>query len=424
MRVLTLIILASAMAAMGQQPSQPEPGAQPAPAPSPSPAPPSNTPGTPGRTPTQPSPFPSDRQTQSPQERIPPMEMQQPIFLSGKVMLDDGTPPSEQVVIERVCNGVARPEAYTDTKGRFSFQLGQSMGMMPDASVGSAADSGIGMGGPMTTSQRTGGFGNPRGGITEQQLMACELRASLPGHRSEVVSLAGRRAFDNPDVGVIILHRLGKVDGTLVSVTSLNAPKDAKKAYQKGVEAMKKRKVADAQKQLQKAVAAYPRYAAAWYELGVAHEAQKNTMEARKCFNAALEADAKFLKPYLALSMLSAGEKNWKEVADTTSRLIKLDPFDYPQAYFFNSVANYNLGNMEEAEKSAREAQKLDTDHRFPKVNHLLGVILASRRDYSGAAEAIRSYLKFAPNASDAAAVRTQLGEIEKAAAAQPAQQP
>src|SRR5277367_3617838 len=53
-----------------------------------------------------------------------------PIFLSGKVMLDDGTPPPEQVTIEKICNGSARAQGYTDSKGRFQFQLGQTQGVM------------------------------------------------------------------------------------------------------------------------------------------------------------------------------------------------------------------------------------------------------------------------------------------------------
>ena len=64
-------------------------------------------------------------------------------------------------------------------------------------------------------------------------------------------------------------------------------------------------------------------------------------------------------------------------------------------------MANYNLRNLEAAEKSAREAQKLDTQHRIPKIDHLLGVILAQRRDYTGAAVQMKSYLKFAPGATD-----------------------
>jgi len=51
-------------------------------------------------------------------------------------------------------------------------------------------------------------MGNPNmPGISERDLMGCEIRAVLPGFRSEPVSLAGRRMFDNPDVGTIILHR-------------------------------------------------------------------------------------------------------------------------------------------------------------------------------------------------------------------------
>ncbi len=48
------------------------------------------------------------------------------IVLSGQVTLDDGTPPPEPVLIERVCNGVTRPEGYTGSKGRFSIRLGQN----------------------------------------------------------------------------------------------------------------------------------------------------------------------------------------------------------------------------------------------------------------------------------------------------------
>ena len=78
-------------------------------------------------------------------------------------------------------------------------------------------------------------------GVSERDLMGCELRATLAGFRSDIVSLNGRRAMDNPDVGVIILHRMANVEGFTYSGTSAFAPKDAKKAYDKGREAVKKR---------------------------------------------------------------------------------------------------------------------------------------------------------------------------------------
>jgi tetratricopeptide (TPR) repeat protein len=266
----------------------------------------------------------------------------------------------------------------------------------------------------------TGGSGlgsMARGSMGERDLTGCELRAVLPGFRSEVINLANHRSMDDPNVGTILLHRMGNVEGTTISATSLQAPKDAKKAFDKGREALKKSKTADAEKDFQKAVEVYPKYAVAWYELGQLHQNSKNYEEARKCYQQALSADSHYVSPYLQLSLIAAQEKKWEEVVQTTDRAVKLDAYDFPQAYFYNSVANYNLHRMDAAEKSAREAQKLDTEHRYPQVNHLLGVILADKRDFSGAAEQMRSYLKFAPEAQDADKVRTQLTELEKLAA-------
>src|SRR5947208_3179859 len=124
---------------------------------------------TPGRTPS-----PNDQINRFPEQQA------RPIFLSGKVMLDDGMPPADSVVIERVCNGNPRAEAYTDSKGRFSFQLGQNQGMMQDASMSSASDGGfggLGNQGPNRggLGQPGGGLGGSRGGLSERDLMGCEI---------------------------------------------------------------------------------------------------------------------------------------------------------------------------------------------------------------------------------------------------------
>lgn len=382
--------------------------------PSPSPSP--NTP-----TPT-PSPLPNPQDRTRPDDRRPyPQDMNRPVFLSGKVILSDGTPPPDSVVIERVCNGVAKREAYTDSKGRFSFQLGQNNSVMQDASVSSNMDGILtgpgGLGG--MDSQRSGSPGDQRRQMGERQLASCELRAVLPGFRSDVVNLSGRRSFDTPDVGTIILHRLGNVEGTTISTTSLQAPKDARKAYEKSREALKKNKTDDAQKNLEKAVEIYPKYAVAWAELGRIYEQKNQVEDARKAYAQALAADNKLITPYLQLAMLSARDKKWQDVAETTDRAVRLNPVDFPAAYYFNSVANFYLKKFDAAEKSAREAQKLDSQHRIPKVDQLLGAILAEKRDYSGAAEQMKSYLKFAPDAEDKEMVRSQLLDLEKLSGSQ-----
>lgn len=378
-----------------QQPTMPNPGQG------------TQQPGNTGR-----NPFPGPNQDPNQQQRMP--EMQRAIYLSGKVMLDDGTPPPEPVTIERVCNGSPRPEGYTDSKGRFSFELGRNTAMMADASTNMGND---GFGGGMPGQPQRGGFGNSGfGGNSniESQLMGCELRASLPGFRSDMVSLAGRRVMDNPDVGTIVLHRLANVEGFTFSATSGMAPKDAKKAFEKSRDLLKKKKLPEAQKELEKATSLYPKYATAWYDLGRVYEAQNQVEPARKAFQASIDADPKYVNPYLNLSGIFAKEANWEKTAELTAKAVKLNPFEYPTMYFYNSVANLNLQKLDEAEKSAREARKLDAKNRIPKIDHVLGIILAQKRDLPGAKDSLSAYLKASPNAGDADAVKKQLEQIDK----------
>lgn len=386
-------------------------GAAPTTTPSPSPSTP-----TPSPTPTRPtpSPFPDTRQPSTTnQDTRPTQESSQPIFLSGKVVLEDGTPPPESVVIQRICGAVVRPEGYTDSKGRFSFQLGQNNSIIPDASIGS----GLGFPGMGGQGNSMGGF-NSSGGFNTRDLAGCGLRASLPGFRSDEIPLNGIRPMDRPDVGTIVLHRYGNVEGTTISMTSLQAPKEAKKAFENGRKAMAKKKWPEARLQFEKAVELYPQYAAAWCDLGRAQEEAGNTAEARKAYAQALTTDARFVTPYIQLAGIAVKEGNWRETADTTSRIVKLNPGDFPGMYFLNAVANYNLKEFTAAEQSAREALKLDTQHRFPQANQILGVVLARKGEFTEAAAYMKTYLQLAPEASNVDLVKKQLAEVERSAQA------
>src|SRR5436305_7415645 len=135
--------------------------------------------GTPGggrSTPTVPTtPNPSTTTTRIPgqtqnQTQFPDT-LQRPIYVSGKVMLDDGTPPPESVVMQLVCNASPRSIGYTDSKGRFSIDLGNrnNSSIFADASQSGPGfgDSGLSsMGSSMPTTRGTGGSG-----LNERNLM-------------------------------------------------------------------------------------------------------------------------------------------------------------------------------------------------------------------------------------------------------------
>ena len=359
------------------------------------------------------------------------------MYVSGKVLTDDGTPPSQSITIIRICNGVTRAMGYTDAKGSFSFDMNHADTAFQDASnpgtLGSASDptnTRASLDDPFSSMRgMTGSSTGGMGGGNSTVLMGCELRAQLAGYRSSAVQLAQRRSMDDPDVGIIFLHRMGNDEGSMVSMTALQAPKDAKKAFEKGMDALKKKKSEDAQKNFQKAVDTYPKYADAWYQLGELQLTAKNTEAARNSFGQAIAADPKLVTPYVQLAILDGKEGKWKETADNTNKAIRLDPVDFPIAFYFDAIANYNLRNYAAAEKSARQLQRLDTQHHFPMAERVLASVLAERKDYPGAAQQMRDYLKFAGTAKDADEVRGQLQQIEKliteqSATAQQGEQP
>lgn len=332
--------------------------------PAPSPAPVTTpgrttTPGLPST--TQPNTFPQPNTTNNTGALTA-----RPIYISGKVIMEDGTPPPELVRVEKVCGGSPRPEGYTDSKGRFSFQLDSGLDVMADASDSSFGR--VGSPTPMNTNTST------------RSLTGCDIRASLPGFRSDSVSLAFHGSMDNPNVGSIVLHRIGGVEGTTISMTSLNAPKDAQKNFQKGRDALKKEKTEEAEKDFQKAVDEYPKYAVAWFELGRIQLNKNQTAEAGKSFERAIEADSKYVSPYLELSLLSLKSKDWQKAVEYSDRAIKLNSNDFAAAYFYNAVGHLNLQDPEAAKKSALEAQKLDPQHRILQLPKLLDAITAAQK--------------------------------------------
>lgn len=335
-----------------------------------------------------------------------------PIFLSGKVMFDDGTAPNVDIRIERVCGGVPRLETHTDSKGQFSFQVGQNASVDTDAADPTTGGSLYPSSGQFPSQSSAI---SSRSSQTADPLWNCELRASYPGYRSDLVELAMRRSLDNPDLGTLILHRLSNVAGSSISLTTALAPKNAQKDYEKGLQLAAKGDFEQAEKRLVKATDAYPKYAIAWFALGEIQQKQGNSTEARKSYAAAIAADAKYVSPYNQLAVLSAQEGKWQDAADYTNQVIQLNPVEFPSAFWLNAIANYNLKRLEEAEKSAKELLKVDAAHKFPEGENLLGQIFLEKGNYAEAAAHLRAYLVLRPNAKNADSIKQALAKLDQA---------
>lgn len=91
----------------------------------------------------------------------------------------------------------------------------------------------------------------------------CELRGSLIGRRSDAVPLTSRRSSDDPNIGIIVLHR----------------------AYA--------------------AVVLYTRYADAWVELGRARARRHGLGSSREARLKAVTIDPKLVAPYVEPGLAS-----------------------------------------------------------------------------------------------------------------------
>lgn len=315
------------------------------------------------------------------------------VFLFGRVVTDDGAPPSSARIVTR-CDGQISERAQADQKGTFSIHLG--------------APAGIGaMNLNEASEQAALSFGEPKWND-------CEVWAELEGYTSEHVrlSLAGQPRSLN--AGVLLLRRSPATQDFMISVNTAAAPKEAKKALEQGQKEARKGKWAAACEKFRSAIAKYPKYAFAWLELGRVQVHQNDFLSARDSFQAAVEADPKLVGSYAELAQLALEGKNWEEVAKNTEQLLQLDPVHYPQYWLLSSVAHYNLHNVEQAEDSARRGLLADSQHRVLYLEYWLGALLGLKRDYAGATEHMRNYLQRSPDGPAAGYAREYLARYEK----------
>jgi hypothetical protein len=380
-------------AALGQKPPAPTP------APTPSPAP--SIPVTPAPGPPQPSQQDADLV----------------MFLRGRVATGDGTPVPHDSLVERVCNGRVNQQVYATPRGDFSMQMGTMTDSFLDA-----------------TGDRTSPYGltsKPSlSGIPRRELTSCELRVSVSGFRSNTVILAGLTAFGGAiDVGSIMVQRTMKADGMTLSAAPYKAPKDALKAYERGLAAEKNGKLGNAREYFEKAVEIYPKYAYAWFHLGTVLEAENQKDAARTAYTRATNVDAKYLPPYLSLAVMEYEAGNWTGVVHLTGHILELDllnhesvtgyivdfdPSNCAEAYLYNAMANYQLGKFEDAERNALKAEQRADLSRFPQLHLLLAEIYARKNSYGDAISELQAYLQLVPNAKNAVQVREQLAKLEK----------
>ena len=352
-----------------------------------------------GTTPALPTPPPDNATTAAPGSQLP-------LLIYGAVVVDGGGELPANIKIQRFCGNLTRTVTLTDPKGHFSFQWNDYEGVSLEASDIDTKGTTLRNGSSTDTHAQS---------LAGSTLLNCELQANASGFRSDKIALTGLRPLDDTDLGVIVLHRVSRGGGVSVSATELGARKDARKAWERGVNLLHSGQIEDqeqAEKEFEKAVRIDPHFATAWVALGFARERRLSEERACDAFRKALAADGKQAEATIELGLVASRHQRWPEAAEYLDRALQLNPVDYPHLWYEDALADYHVGNLDRAEKNVREAIKRASLRPDPGATRLLGLVLMGKHDWRGAEAALAAYLRDAPEVEDWLKMQAALEDI------------
>ncbi len=322
------------------------------------------------------------------------------VDVNGRIVTDSGRPPAKPVSIELTCGVKPLQVIHTDLDGYFTIHLGADPQSNTDFSA---------------SSQRPMYSANSRRNLLRQNgssLAGCELQASVPGYFPLTHTLTHSAGMGRIEVGTLRLRRIGGVQEATISVASLMVPSSARKEFAKGLKEVRKQRPERARQHFQQAVAQYDQYAAAWNALGRIYLAGREAEKAPRAFEKAIGIDPEYIPPYMNLATLQLQNKQYRNAVETAGKALRLDP-SVGFASFLQAVGNYNLYNLDAAEKCARRAEANSRGH-VPQLHVLLAEIFLQRQAHLNAAVEMRTYLEESPEGRFAGQMRERLEQIKQ----------
>lgn len=295
--------------------------------------------------------------------------------LQGKVMLPNGSPPSNSVRVALTFNGVNVYETFTDLSGRFSF-TGLHRGMYQLTAEGD---------------DRT----------FETTRVNAEIAAygSAPQTFTQNIQLRMKAGKSVPPAGV-----------TSAEAFDPNVPQRAREAYQKGLKRAEADKPEQAVKLLQEAIAAYPQFYSAHVALGEQCDKLKRFPEAEAAYQKAVELKGAAADAHAGLGVVLVKQKKYSEAIPPLRRSIEIDNRS-SASYLFLGLAEMMTGDYPSAEFHLLRAYEIGK----PTIAH---IYLANLYDLQGqpakAIEQLQAFLRENPESPNSSQIREAIEKLRK----------
>lgn len=221
---------------------------------------------------------------------------------------------------------------------------------------------------------------------------------------------------DGPDqynvtVDLTPANQFGPAGEEVPALSDAQAPKDARREYEKAWKAIESRKYGEARKHLQAAVDRYPCYARAQTRLGLVLSQQKNYKAAEAAFQKSISCDAGYLDAYLELGQLLNAEKEFNEAAPVLEQGLRQAPA-YWRFYYESGVAQYGLKHYDLAEQQFNKVKSLASTPPAELDARLADVYLREN-SFQKAYASMKDYLKADPGGRFAPRIRTIMKQME-----------
>jgi Tfp pilus assembly protein PilF len=299
--------------------------------------------------------------------------------IRGKVFLPSGNIPDQRmrVVLELSTGGIAG-EVFTDSVGNFEFRsLPNNTYKIVVPSDHQSFETG---------SEQVEAFGS----LSRTFLIQVYLKEK--------------------DGGIV----LKPADRILTVADLQQPPKDAKKAYEKGLKSVRDNNAADAAKHLQEAISHYPEYLLALNKLGEQYLALNRLDDAQKIFERAVGVSGKYPLVRINLGIMLFNQKKYDEAIEHFEAANTIDE-KYPMSHLYlgRSLMSKTPPDLERAEKELARAVESGGKQLVYARLDLFNLNLR-RQSLDKAALQLESYLKEAPDSPQAPQVRDMLGKIKK----------
>ena len=203
---------------------------------------------------------------------------------------------------------------------------------------------------------------------------------------------------------------------SVVNSDSANAPPEALELYRKALELAQSGDTKAAIEQLQRAIAAYPRFMLLFNELGVQYLRLGDSEKANKALESALKLAPTAFTPLLNHGIVLVSLNRYKEAESELRAAIKQNP-ESAFAHYFLGRTLARLRRFNEAEGYLTRAIQLGGDD-VNEAHRYLGAIYNDRGDDRRAISELETYLRLVPSAKDAQQIREIIQQLKESSRA------